>query len=478
MTTAAIYCRISKDDEGRELGVQRQEEDCRALADRLGLNVIEVYTDNDIGASTRSRKKRRPAYERMLEDARAGRFQVVLAYTNSRLTRRPLELEDLIRLHEQHGTRIETVRSGRADLSTADGRQYARIQASIDAGEAERTAERVARAHLQNAQSGVPVGGTRPFGWADDKRTLDPFESQLLQDAAQGILAGRSAVAIAREWNAAGVRTPRGGAWTGEGLKQVLRSPRLAGWRVYQRGIAADREGRPVAGQYAAVLDDGTWRAVVAALKRPERRSRIPRRGARHYLLTGLLRCGECGQAMFGGRVVTAKGVETHVYKCDSKRSDPNGHGNAISGGPTDAWVAEQVVFASEHVAGVDSGSPSPDRARVAELNENIAAHEDMIDELMVAFRARRLSSATVFRQVGELEASRDAIAAERDALEAKLRDSTPETVDRAAWDAMDVERRRAVVERWMSAIYVRKLDRRTNQFEPSRLDPVWKTPA
>ncbi|MFM9776193.1 recombinase family protein, partial [Streptomyces galilaeus] len=72
MTTAAIYTRISLDPEGEALGVGRQEQDCRDLAARDGLGVAAVFTDNDTGASTRSRKKSRPAYADMLDRARAG----------------------------------------------------------------------------------------------------------------------------------------------------------------------------------------------------------------------------------------------------------------------------------------------------------------------------------------------------------------------------------------------------------------------
>lgn len=56
---AAIYTRISRDADGRALGTTRQEEDCRTLAHRHGLTVVETFTDNDIGASTKSRKRRR-----------------------------------------------------------------------------------------------------------------------------------------------------------------------------------------------------------------------------------------------------------------------------------------------------------------------------------------------------------------------------------------------------------------------------------
>ena len=188
---------------GEALGVARQQQDCRDLAARAGLDVVAVFSDNDVGASTRSRKKTRHGYAEMLTRAQAGEFSVIIAHSNSRLTRRPRELEDLIDLHEKYGTRIRTVVSGSADLSTADGRQYARIQAGVDAGEAERTAERVARKHLERAQEGRPVGGTRPFGWKAGGRVLDERESALIREAAADIIAGIGTYTIAKQWNAA-----------------------------------------------------------------------------------------------------------------------------------------------------------------------------------------------------------------------------------------------------------------------------------
>ncbi len=68
MTLAVIYSRISHDPEGRQAGVERQEQDCRHLAAERGWQVLEpVYRENDVSASTRS-KKRRPVFEQMLSD--------------------------------------------------------------------------------------------------------------------------------------------------------------------------------------------------------------------------------------------------------------------------------------------------------------------------------------------------------------------------------------------------------------------------
>jgi site-specific DNA recombinase len=86
MTRAVIYTRISRDPEGDALGVARQRQDCLDRAARDGWQVIDVLVENDVGASSYSRKPR-PVYAALLERARRREFDVILAYSNSRLTR-------------------------------------------------------------------------------------------------------------------------------------------------------------------------------------------------------------------------------------------------------------------------------------------------------------------------------------------------------------------------------------------------------
>lgn len=50
MRRAAIYCRIWQDRAGASLGIARQEADYRALVERQGWQVIDVYPDNDVSA--------------------------------------------------------------------------------------------------------------------------------------------------------------------------------------------------------------------------------------------------------------------------------------------------------------------------------------------------------------------------------------------------------------------------------------------
>ena len=67
---AAIYTRISADQTGERLGVTRQLEECLALADRMGWEVVDRFDDNDLSAFS---GKTRPGFEAMLDGNEARR---------------------------------------------------------------------------------------------------------------------------------------------------------------------------------------------------------------------------------------------------------------------------------------------------------------------------------------------------------------------------------------------------------------------
>ena len=97
--------------------------DCRRLCEREGWEVVDEYVDNDISAYS---GKRRPRYEAMLEDIRAGRLDAVVAYHQDRLTRSPREFEDFLDICETAGVRGFSTVTGFTNLAEADGVMVAR----------------------------------------------------------------------------------------------------------------------------------------------------------------------------------------------------------------------------------------------------------------------------------------------------------------------------------------------------------------
>ncbi|GAA3136512.1 recombinase family protein [Planomonospora alba] len=309
---AGIYCRISDDEEGRGLGVARQEEDCRALAERMGAAVVDVYTDNDIGASTRSRKKKRPHYDRLFADVKSGRINMIIYYSNSRLTRRPAEYEQIIELVEETGVKLASVASNNVDLTTADGRMIGRMQAAADAAEVERAVERIERKLVQNRQMGKVHGGKHMTGWLKpDPRQgigylthVDPVAKRHINEAAEWLLAGVRISQIHKRWNAAGFRTVSGKLWTLGKVQKLLASPKLASLVIY-----AGEEIR--AGEWPAVLSPVKWRAIQPFIH--PGRKRGAGATARKWLLSGFMACGICGAGLNAG-------VDSEpIYACPPK---------------------------------------------------------------------------------------------------------------------------------------------------------------
>jgi len=109
LVRAAIYVRISSDRSGAGLGVARQEEDCRALCERLGWTAVLVYCDNDVSAYS---GKPRPQWNQLQADIAAGLIDAVACWHVDRLTRSPRELEEVIDLHDKRGVMLATVTGG------------------------------------------------------------------------------------------------------------------------------------------------------------------------------------------------------------------------------------------------------------------------------------------------------------------------------------------------------------------------------
>lgn len=315
-TQTAIYVRISQDREGAGLGVQRQEEDSRELAERLGWTVGEIYTDNDISAYS---GKPRPAYLRMLSDIEAGRIDGVLAWHPDRLHRSPLELEHFITLVEKHGTQVHTVRAGHYDLSTPSGRAVARTVGAWARYESEHKSDRIKRAREQQAAAGRFHGGQRPYGFEKDGVTIRPGEAAEIVKAIESTIAGVSLRSLVRDLNQRGVPTATGrGKWTGPVLRDIMCRPRVAGLSSLHGEVVAPAE-------WPALVPEETWRAAKSILEDPERRTN-QRGGTIRWLGSGIYVCGVCGKRDL--RASTSGSKRKPAYRCRARDyvGEPGGH--------------------------------------------------------------------------------------------------------------------------------------------------------
>ena len=362
---AAIYVRISKDREGLELGVERQEEDCRRIAERLNLPVYRVYKDNDLSGSKYARKAR-PEYEQMLADARAGYFCTIIAYKSSRLTRRPLEHEGQIELAENHGIRFAYVASPAFDLNTASGRMVARVLAAQDAAVAEETSELIARKKLELAQQGQYLGGYRAYGYEgpqydDDGNLINKgrINIALVQHEADTyrmivqrvVVAGERISTIVRDLNAQGIPSPDGKEWDFANTKRILLKKRYVIFDDNdpdKRGTL-EHHSQEYRAQWPGLIDRQTYELMLARFAENQNNWQRGLANGRKNLLTGFAFC-TCGAAMYGNGRKPKDGEYQRRYRCRSKDNRGNrlGCGKTFRGAdPLDDYVTEWYLTGS-----------------------------------------------------------------------------------------------------------------------------------
>jgi DNA invertase Pin-like site-specific DNA recombinase len=461
-TAAAIYVRISSDPDGTMLGVNRQEADCCALAERRGWSVAAVYQDNDVSAY---RGKPRPEYRRMLDDIRAGAIDAVIVWHLDRLHRNPKELEEFFEVCDAAGLRALASVTGDTDLGTDDGRFVARIMGAVARKESDDKSRRLIRKHQELAQAGKPTkGGNRPFGYRDDFVTVEPTESAAVREAVERILAGDSLRAVAADWNARGLRSVTDREWTPTVLRGMLLSARISGQRSYHGEIVAT-------GQWEPIITPEQGARLRALLTDPARRTG---RTVRRYLLAGgLLRCGRCGATL----IAQPRPNGTRRYICAKRPGVPGCGGIAILAEPLEMLIAEAVLYRLDTpelaaaLAGEEAQDVQAEQERAAlaadraQREELATAYGDRLVTLSEYLTARRPIEARIERAERRLaRQSRAARVAEYVGRSAALRE---------AWSDLPLNRQRAIVAALLDRALVGPAVR--PRFDPDRITPVWR---
>lgn len=477
-----IYSRISDDPRGLAAGVERQTDECRALADGRGIDILEVIEDNDLSAST---GKRRPGFERVLGLIESRTIDTVIVWHTDRLYRLPRDLEPLIDLAETRTLRFVTVTSSNIDLNTSSGRMMARMLAAASANEVEHKAERQRSASDQRAAKGAPTA--RPgygFRRDGDRVALDPDEAEVLREATRRVLAGESLRSVAADFNARGISSPSAvqvdrqvaaskpqkmtaKEWNGQGLRRALERPSMAGLRVHRGEIIGEARGD-------AVIERGEWDRLMALFNDPMRAPGRTGRGPLH-LLSGIAVCGACGAPMYrqvgwepkpGSK--TRYGVAP-AYGCKAcsrvRRAQE----------PVDEFVTEVILNRLER----------PDAAALFEQGDAEAwdTARTSIDEVDA-----RLSNAADSFAEGDIDRQQLAritanLRTKREALELELRRAMPPAVPvgavgplaRGTWAALDIEQRRTLVRALVDVTVLRSVPGRRG-FDPTTVTIEWRS--
>lgn len=383
--STVIYTRISKDVHDGA-GVQRQEDECRALADREGWTVSRVFVDNDRSAYS---GKTRPAFEELLAQVKDGRIERVLVWATDRFYRRLTDLERIIKALGD--VPVYAVKSGEVDMSTADGRLHARLLGSVAQHSSEKTAERLRSMYDQRARAGRSVAGARPFGWARvEGGGLTPHatEAPALAEAYRRVLAGETISSIARWLDSEGFRGTTGAKMSASNLSAALRRPRNGGLTKH-RGQVLD-----VPNADGRIVDEATWRAAQTVLSAPGRRTRG--RNA-DTLLGGLGWCAKCGGSVTASSASAKNGKRYLTYSCQGRHTNWR---RDVFDDVLNAEVEAVLVDAKDALA-----QAAAERADQGELLDEIEAAKTEIDTLAAMLGRGEITATIYAKGASEAEA-------------------------------------------------------------------------
>jgi site-specific DNA recombinase len=350
LTPAVGYIRMSTDQQ--QDSPARQRRDITALAERQGYRIIDWYEDHGL---TGTESTNRPKFQRLLQDAKRGTFEVVLLSEQSRMSR-----EDVFdamlhwRLLRDAGVKIVTCQRGELDFSNLGGVITAIVDQYGAHEESVKLAQRVVSGQRLRASQGKRIGGM-VFGY--DREVLDEkgnvvrrvhfrehfckprtWTTRLVPSADReavkavrwafdAIRHGHTIGYITREFNARGLKTVHGNEFGLTSVQGILENPVYAG--IMRAGYYKKGKFCTV-GEEGVIVVENAHEAIVAPAIFDEVARILAGRHRTYapcsrYLLSGLITCIHCGRNMSGvfRQVGSSSPRKERYYFCSPSKVNP-----------------------------------------------------------------------------------------------------------------------------------------------------------
>lgn len=340
----------------------------------------------------------------------------------------------------------------------------------VDTMESEIKSERILAALESNAETGRSHG-RETYGWdrVHDRKgrsrdVLNAQEAAVIREATARILRGDSLASIVADFNARGIVPPadakrppeqrRGLPWRKGSLRAMVVRERNAGLRVHRGEIIGD-------GAWEPILDRGTWERVCAVLADPARRTSVG--SVARHLLSGIAVCDVCG-----GPIAGTMNRQTPSYKCAAKSHVTRNRADV------DDLISRLVVARLSRSDAVDLLAPR-DRGHLdaaAEARAVEARMDEAADQFADGTITRRQLERINARLRPQLD---DALARARVVDDAPLLAGVVGAVDvQAAWEALPLTRRRAVVDLLLE-VRIARAKQGARTFDPETVRVEWK---
>lgn len=301
----AAYARVSsgKDAMLRSLSAQVsyyndliQKED--------GWEFVGVYSDEAITGT----KEERDGFQRLLEDCRNGKIDMILTKSISRFARNTVTLLETVRMLKALGVDVFFEEQNIHTMS-ADGELMLTILASYAQEESRSASENQKWRIRKNFEEGMPWNG-KLLGYRiqDGAYVVVPEEAAVVRKIYDYYLSGLGYNAISKKLNEEDIPSPFGMQWGQTTIQKLLRNYTYTGNLLLQKTFRENHITKKTCvnqGQlpmyhaeqtHEAIIDMATFERVQAEIARRVEKHGTASTGKKIYPYTGLLECANCGK--------------------------------------------------------------------------------------------------------------------------------------------------------------------------------------
>ncbi len=347
---AAIYGRVSTDRQS-ELSIEAQIEYCENYCRKNGWQIVNHYTDFGLSGTS---IERRPGLMQMIADARDGQFDIVVAHKVDRAFRNTRDYENVKFELEKFGVILAFAETGMNDGGNGDFLNG--LMALMAAQYSKNLSREVMKTVRKNVEAGNFMGGLPPLGYKieNKKFVIDDETAPLIDFIFTSYASGEYSMrSLAEHINSLGFLTSRGRPFTISTIHGILKNEKYRGVYVHNlhqfkkfgkkigKKTRKDTDVIRMSGLIPRLVSDKVWEAVQKKMESNKSQKCNMSRAKRTYLLSGLLKCSECGSNYVGSVSKNQKGTEVRYYICNGRKRRLTSCDNM----PINAdWLEEQAL--------------------------------------------------------------------------------------------------------------------------------------
>ncbi|UMY53509.1 recombinase family protein [Paenibacillus peoriae] len=309
----AAYCRVSTDsEEQKESYTNQVNHYTQYIQNNLEWEMADIYADEGISGTN---TKNRTHFNRMIQDARNGKLDLILVKSISRFARNTLDLLKYVRELKSLGVAVFFERENINTLDTT-GEVLLTILSSLAQDESRNISENSRWGILRGFQNGkVFCNTTRFLGYDKDEHgelVINESEAEIVRRIYEEYLDGKSYQAIARGLMRDHIKTVTDGdTWWDSSITLILTNEKYYGALLQQKTVTVDfltHKRIKNKGQEQQYFIEDNHEPIVskeifeAVQKEKKRRAKLKgsvmgesKRYSNKYALSSKVYCGCCG---------------------------------------------------------------------------------------------------------------------------------------------------------------------------------------